>query len=163
MSQVCETCGQTIKLTHKEIFSKQKLEMLQAAAEHVKTTMKNDFKNKDLAKGHSSYGNFQKLRYHGLITQVRLNGQKHRDRWLITRNGWAFLRGEIELPKYVLVKNNHIVGRADELLSVREVYKGANTIQTEFEYFDDDGKPIGLRPALRSQQGSLFNQIGLGI
>lgn len=122
--------------------------------------MKNDIHNSMFANDTNFYNNFQKLRYHGLVYYARdENGQRVRGHWLITRNGWAFLRGEIRLPKHVLVKNNHIVGRSDEDVSMRDVYVGAETMQTTFEYFDEDGRPVGIRP----HRQSLFNQIGLQI
>lgn len=149
MGKRCESCGSVIKLTHKETLNKMKLKMLKIAARHVIETKVNDFSLKELDDNVSNYANWQKLRYHGLVHYVTKNGSRQRGRWLITRNGWAFLRGEISLPKYVLVKNNHIESRSDRLITVREVYYGAEEIQTTFEYFDDDGKPVGFRPTIK--------------
>lgn len=150
MSQTCHSCGQTIQETHREHLNKSKLTMLQAAAKLVIETNRNDFKKKDVgdfAGNPSHYNNFQKLRYHGLITQVKVNGERVRDRWLITRNAWSFLRGEIELPKYVDVRNNRIVERATTTIGVKDVYRGADIMATTFEYFDHEtGEPIGIRP-----------------
>jgi hypothetical protein len=151
MSKTCTACGQQIQEAHKEVLNKMKLTMLQTAAQHVKQTMKNDFKVYEFAPEtqFKTYHNFQKLRYHGLITPVRENNQRIRGRWLITRNGWAFLRGELSLPSYVLVKNNRIEQHSEHLISVKDVYRGSEAITTTFEYFDEFGEPIGYRPTLQ--------------
>jgi hypothetical protein len=74
---------------------------------------------------------------------------------LITRNGWAFLRGEIQIHKWVLVRENHIVSYSPELVSVRDVYYGSEAITTTFEYFDEYGNQVGYRPMQASRQGVL--------
>lgn len=168
-AKVCHSCGQPIKEAHKEVLNKQKLTMLQAAARLVIETGVNDFKKRDVgnfASSPTAYNNFQKLRYHGLITQVKVKGVKHRDRWLITRNAWAFLRGELELPKWVMVRNNHIdenFPRCQETIGVKDVYRGSDVITTTFEYFDHDtGEQIGFKPVLphaphQAEQQSLID------
>ncbi len=125
--------------------------MLRRAADHVMRTMDNDFMVRDISEPeeYSMFHNFQKLRYHGLVTPVRdAAGGRIKGQWLITRNGWAFLRGEIELSKYVLVSNNHIKDRSEEKVSLRNVNAGVLEITTRFEYFDDNNQPVGLRPAV---------------
>lgn len=138
----------TGRQTHKETLTKGKLEMLKQAANHVTATMQNDIPLSIFGAQISKYNNFQKLRYHGLIHHVRKNGQIVRGRWLITRNGWAFLRGEIQLPKYVFVANNEITGRADQTISVRDVHYGSDVIETTFQYFDKNNNPVGFRPVV---------------
>lgn len=152
----CVHCGQVVIQAHKEVLNKMKLTMLQTAAQHVKETMRNDFKVYEFAPEDQfkTYHNFQKLRYHGLITPVQENAQRIRGRWLITRNGWAFLRGEVDLPKSVKVRNNKVVERDSKLINVRDVYRGSDVIATTFEYFED-GEPIGYRPVRRNNQLSL--------
>lgn len=156
MNKVCESCGQKVQEAHKEEFSVMKLLLLRRAASHVMDTMTNDFRVREFAKPEEfkRFHNFQKLRYHGLITPVKdkQTGQRIKGRWLITRNGWAFLRGELAIPKYVLVKNNSIQSRSDTTVRVGDVYYGSEAIQTTFEYFDDDGNPVGYRPMLRQVQ-----------
>jgi hypothetical protein len=57
----------------------------------------------DLRLSKNQYNNFQKLRYHGLVAKTDISGV-----WLLTRRGNRFLRGEIEIPKGVLVSRNKI-------------------------------------------------------
>jgi len=157
---VCHSCGQTIMEAHREHLGKMKLTMLKRAASHVMQTKKNDFMVRDIAdeSEFKVFNNFQKLRYHGLVTPGRDHfGNRVRGRWLITRNGWAFLRGKLELPKFVLVRNNHIVDHSSQTIDVREVYRGSDAIVTTFEYFDDAGNMIGFRPVRKpSLQASLL-------
>lgn len=147
--EVCNHCGQRIPLARKELLNKQMVKMLKRAAGHVMTTMQNDFMVRDFTEPSEfkQYNWFSHLRLHGLIFKQRdAQGKELRGRWGITRNGWAFLRGEKQLPAYVLVKNNHIQSRADELVGFNQVWRGEDTMQTSFEYFDDNGKPVGIRP-----------------
>lgn len=148
MNDRCTHCGQRIRLQRKEMLNTAKVRMLKRAAEHVMSTMKNDFMTKDFTDDneYKLYSNFQHLRYHGLIAHVKVNGQKVRKHWLITRNGWSFLRGDIDLPKYVLVKDDHTQSRSDKKVYLKDLLHGEPYVQTSFEYFDDDGNPVGIRP-----------------
>lgn len=157
--EICNHCGQKIKQAYKETLSKHKLTMLQTVARHVIATGVNDYDLKDMVHNHNDYTNFQKLRFHGLVHHVKDSaGNKVRGHWLITRNGWAFLRGQIELPKYVLVRENSIVERSPELIHVKDVYRGSEAITTVFEYFDDAGNMVGVRPIATHKTDS---QMGL--
>lgn len=152
-SHECSVCNEPhyVQPAHKESLTKIKVKMLKAAAQHVILTGVNDFKKSDLPdQNHSEYANFQKLRYHGLIAQVTQGGERVRDRWLITRQGWEFLRGKKSLHKYIMVKDNHTQkeGRSDVLVTLLDVLKGGEYLETRFEYFDDAGKMVGLYPKM---------------
>lgn len=146
----CDHCGQRIQLQRKEILNKACAIMLKRAAEHVMHTMKNDFEIRDFTEDgdFKFFSNFSHLRYHGLIANVKVNGKPHKRRYLITRNGWAWLRGDIELPKFRIVKNGHNVEgkQSDRLVYLRDIWHGEPYVQTTFEYFDDAGNPVGIRP-----------------
>ena len=155
------TCGEIhkVKQAHKEVLNNMKLVMLRAAATHVIKTMDNDFKVYDFAteKQFKLFHNFQKLRYHGLITPVRdADNKRIKGRWLITRNGWEFLRGKKQMHAYVLVKDNRIVERSPEMVNLRDVATDMFEISTRFEYFDNNNKPVGLRPGVPAEQASLL-------
>lgn len=162
--EICDHCGQRVPLNRKEMLNKHKVEMLKRAATYVRANMKNDFMVRDFAQPEEfkRYNFFSHLRLHGLVFKQRDDsGNVMRGRWGITRNGWAFLRGELQLPRYVIVKNNKIQSRADELVSFSDVWRGESTMQTEFEYFDDNGRPVGIRP--NSNYKLSNNQIGFAI
>lgn len=163
----CSHCGElhTPQLAHKESIEKRKLLMLKAAANWVVEHKQNDFKKKDLDLarfGQSAYGNFGALRYHALIAKVKdkQTGKPVKGRWLVTKQGWQFLRGVLDIPKFVLVKDNHIVpgSHSKRLINVRNVYYGSDIINTTFQYFDDDGNMVGWRPTTPpDKQAKLFN------
>jgi len=140
--------GLAVKPIHKEVLNKKKVEMLKIAATHVIETMRNDFPLNELLGNTSFYNNFQKLRYHGLVHHVTVNGTRKRGHWLITRNGWAFLRGELDLPAYVLVQGNRVFSRSDRRVFLKDVWAGSGNMATSFEYFDEYGKPVGFRPVV---------------
>lgn len=148
INERCEHCGQRIQLQRKEVLGKGKIRMLKAAATHVMATMQNDFMVKDISapEEYKLYSNFHHLRFHGIVAKVKKDGKVVPRHWLVTRNGWAFLRGELDLPAYVLVKNNEIQSRADKRVTLKDLLHGEDYVQTSFEYFDDDGNPVGVRP-----------------
>lgn len=143
----CSACGQRIQQAHKETMNKNLLTGLQAAARNIISSGRNDFDLHELFSTYNLYNNFQKLRYFGMVHHVKdTHGNRVRGHWLITRRGWAFLRGEVEAHKWVTIRGNHIVERSHETVSVRDVFYGADVIQTAFEYFDESGNPVGYRP-----------------
>jgi len=125
--EFCNTCGQRIQNARKETLSKIKLEILMSAGQLVASRMSNRFKLKEIeaCTEPSHYNNFQKLRYHGLVAKLKIDGQPVRNGWCITRNGFRFLRGKIEIPKYVLIKQNRVVERSEVLVSLSDAWRGA--------------------------------------
>lgn len=149
----CEACGQRIRLAHKETLNKKLLQGLQQAARKVIETQVNDVHLHGFIADYNVYNNFQKLRYFGLIHRVRdEHGRPVRGHWLITRNGWSFLRGKISVHRWVKVLDNHITERSPELVHVRDVYRGSDVVVTTFEYFDDNSRPVGFRPILPAER-----------
>lgn len=138
--------------THKEILSTHKLKMLRKASKEVERTGLNEINIQIFRDNITDYNNWQKLRFHGLITHVEKNGIKQRGLWLITRQGWEFLEGKKELPKWVEIEDNHIVARSEQTISVREVYHGSEAIITTFNYRDGDREwvaPLNQQPSLQ--------------
>ncbi len=153
MSKNCEACGQRIREVRAHNMNKHLLTLLKAGAKVVMDSGVNDFRRADLDSEVSDYTNLSPLRYFGLIHRVKKDGVVQRGHWLVTRNGWAFLRGEIEIPKYIKVRDNKIESRAPETVHVKDVYRGSEAIATTFQYFDHDtGEPIGWRPTAPPQE-----------
>lgn len=153
----CHTCGQKMRDARREYLNKHKLIMLKTAAGHVLAKRKNDFSLSELSGEVNHYTNWQKLRYHGLIHHVRENGVKQRGRWFITPRGWAFLKGDVELPNYVLVKNNMVSEHSVEMIHVEDVYQGSEAVYTTFEYIDQHGNIYNAPSAGKSrEQGVLL-------
>ncbi len=162
MSKNCETCGQRIREIRAHHMNKHLLSLLQAGSKVIMASNVNDFRRADLDGEVSDYTNLSPLRYFGLIHRVKKDGVVQRGHWLITRNGWTFLRGEIEIPKYIKVRDNTIESRAEETVHVRDVYRGSEAIATTFEYFDHEtGEQIGWHPVApkpeHSEQSRLFD------
>lgn len=152
MSEICPTCHQTIKQAREHNMTVYLVKLLKAAAGYVAETKTNDFKMADINDrlqpyGPSAYNNFKHLRYFGLIHHPmnKQTGKRYQRRWLVTKQGWEFLRGEWDCRKSVVIKNNEIQEdlSTDQRINVRRV--GA-PMETEFLYFDDDGRPVGRRP-----------------
>lgn len=149
-SHLCTGCGQPhlVPDARKLTMDKSKEIMLRRAADHVKGTMRNDFMVSDFTvpEEFKRYNAFATLRYFGLVTQIKVDGKKFRNRWLITRNGWGFLRGGTSIHEFVTVRDNQIVTRSEGMVSMKDIYYKPDYIATTFEYFDDDGQPVGWRP-----------------
>lgn len=156
MNDICFHCGQKIKLARKEVFNKGLCTSLQTAAVYISATGKNDFDIHTLFNDTNTYNNFQKLRFFGLVHHVTKNGVNVRGHWLITRNGWAFLRGEQRTHKWVKVQNNRIIEHSPETIRVQDAYHGSEVIHTTFEYFDASGYPVGYRPVYVDKQTTIF-------
>lgn len=78
------------------------------------------------------YNNFQKLRYFGLVHHVKHNGMSVKGNWLITKRGWAFLRGDIAVSRYILTFRNRIEARSDARKYIFEIEDSHNP-----NYFKD--------------------------
>lgn len=163
-AHLCSECGEphVVRNLRKETLTKTKCNVLKAAAARVMETNINRFKIRDvgdLSTNPSHYNHFQKLRYHGLVAKIK---DSHNE-WLVTRNGWSFLRGDLKLPKFVMVKNNHVQkdGRSDTLVGLLDVLRGGDVIETTFDYFDEEtGKMVArgpLPPAEKPEQATLLD------
>jgi hypothetical protein len=122
--------------THKETLNRHKLYLLKQGADEVARTGKNIVDIKIFRSNINSYNNWQKLRYHGLIAKTDKRGE-----WVITTNGWNFLRGDISLPSYVVIGDNHIVERADTHVDANKLYKTEEIVDTTFEYYEPTYNP----------------------
>lgn len=90
--------------------------------------------------------NWTKLRFHGLVAKVKVDGQVQRGYWLLTSNGAAFLRGELAVPAKVKTLNNHVEDHDRIEVTVEDV-------MGEVPYFEDiatierERQPIELAQA----------------
>jgi len=140
--------------SRKENIDKLKVLMLKRAAQHVIDTKKPVFRKSELNLidfGQSAYGRFGALRFHGLIAKMKDDdGKVIKGEWIITRRGWAFLRGDDSgrINKFVYMQDNHIREDLERgpLVSLVDVFKGADFMQTNFEYVDVKGNFVGVRP-----------------
>lgn len=112
----------------------------------VQQKNENKVSKKELSLTHSEYGNFQKLRFHGLIARYRPEGHWDRATWLITRRGGQFLRGEIEVPVRVRTFRNKVTGHDEQTANIGKIW-GSEPYWDQkfsFEFVDlyDDGEYV---------------------
>jgi hypothetical protein len=132
--QSCPTCGAPATAPRWERLSPGLVECLIKAIQAVHRKNENRFHwHKDLALTNNESHNFQKLRFHGLIAHYDEDNPKSGE-WLITARGGYFLRGEMKVPKAVLVFRNHVKDHAKELVHIDEFRGKVSAFQKEFAY-----------------------------
>ncbi len=125
MTEHCEHCGAAItKYWHK--LTPILVDSLVIAHKAVVAKDENHIEKGDLQLSHSQYGNFQKLRFHGLIAKFKEDDGSgnlvwRRGHWLITRRGAAFLRGDEDIPSKVQTFRNRVVDRDTRLVNIKDV------------------------------------------
>ena len=95
---------------------------------------KNIIDKKELQLTHSEYGNFQKLRFHGLIAKNIVDGEWIKGEWVITHRGAQFLHGEIQIPIRVLTFRNRVEDHDEILVTVRDVIGTQPYFEKDFDY-----------------------------
>jgi hypothetical protein len=142
---------------HKETLNRHKLTMLQLAAQKAIDTGNTIIDIQMFRDNINHHNNWQKLRYHGLIWHYQEHGQIKRGKWIITTNGWRFLRGELELPKWVAIGENHIVDKSTQLVGLRNLWHAPEEVISTFQYYDDNGRYVGFKPTVpQNMQASLL-------
>jgi hypothetical protein len=74
----------------------------------------------------SQYVNFPKLKYWGLATNCTENDDDsgRGGIWTITEKGWAFVKGEISIPHFVILYRNVVKEFIGEELKIQDVSEG---------------------------------------
>lgn len=86
---------------------------------------------RDLELTYTQRANFTKLRFFGLVAKVRDGeGQRLAGRWLLTRRGSRFLRGEEPVHKEVKTLKNKVIERSPDKLFVA-------TFRNQFPWFQE--------------------------
>lgn len=131
MSEKCEHCGASLnKYWHR--LTPVLVNALVKTMQCVQSKGENLVHKQDLNLTHGEYGNYQKLRFHGLIA-------KHKDEdgafdgWVLTKRGGKFLKGQMTVPLKVQTFRNQVVGHSEETVSVRDVIGMTPFVETEFE------------------------------
>lgn len=143
----CPTCGHSITSGRWEKLSTGLVHNLVLAIQAVHRNGKNRFHYvNDLHLGHTAAANFQKLRYHALIAHADSENPKSGE-WLITKRGGQFLRGEITVPKAVLIFDNTIQEHGDQLVHIKEFRNLPPEFDMKFAYEE----PVLADNAFRQQ------------
>ena len=117
----CPYCGAKVKRYWQHL-TQGMVESLIIFAHKVKNTGVNEVHlTKGLSFTVNQWCNFRKLRYFGLAHRVKNpDGSFKAGCWLLTRNGGAFLRGDMLVPSRIKTFRNKIVEKGEELVGVYE-------------------------------------------
>lgn len=80
-----------------------------------------DLDGTDLELTKNERGNLSKLRFHALIAKYSENHKRQQGEWLITRRGFAFLRGEESVPRRVKTYRNRVVDHDEVLVTIADI------------------------------------------
>ena len=119
----CPTCGASM-VVHPQRISKGLAKLLIQFKSKVVELDRNEIHlQKDLSLTNNQFGNFQKLRYHGLIAKVFDKETKlHKSGyWLLTRKGNQFVKGQISTAQSVFTFRNSIVDKSPNMVFISEV------------------------------------------
>ena len=131
--ELCEFCGASLKKYWHSI-TPGLVKVLSKCYAQVCKKQQNIFMMKDLDLGHSEYGNFQKLRFHGLIAKLREDGQIQEREWLITHRGADFLKGLVQIPARVQTFRNRVVSHDEQMVTINDVMRGEVYWEQDFSY-----------------------------
>ena len=131
--ETCQCCGAKIKIWEHSL-SPGLVKTLIKFANAIKRKKENDIDlQKEAGFNLNEYNNFQKLRYFGLVAKI----EGEAGHWLITRNGWAFLKSELTMPKKVKTFRNKIQEKSNELVSIKDYFNNVfneGYWQKEFDF-----------------------------
>lgn len=130
--ETCEHCG--AKLRHYWHRITPGLVKILVKCYEYASTHENLFMMKDLNLDHSEYGNFQKLRFHGLIAKNKVDGVVQERVWLLTHRGAEFLKGTIQIPVRVQTFRNRVEDHDSELVTVTDVMRSDPYWESNFSY-----------------------------
>lgn len=118
--KTCPHCG-ALMVEYKHSLSKTLIRAFRKVAEHCPKTGYFHIGEVELAIAERT--NLIKLQYWYLILKLG-DSKNHGGRWLISKKGWAWLRGEIELPKHVWTYRGEVQGYEGKMVMVGDVAGG---------------------------------------
>lgn len=120
---VCPDCGAQSSLYWHSItpglvtaLIKVKHAVLAKGVNSIHTRKDMDGTPQELSKG--EYGNFTRLRFHGLVAKDDDAGSGY---WLLTKRGNAFLKGLEDIPSKVQTLNNRVTDHSETYVNVLDV------------------------------------------
>lgn len=124
----CPHCGANMFI-HGHNLSRGLVDILVKFKTRVLEKKENKVHIKDELKlNNNQFGNYQKLRFHGLIAKYIDPETKQHEQgyWLLTKRGNEFCKNQIEIPKVVYTFRNKIVNKHNEFVSLNDVYKNTD-------------------------------------
>lgn len=116
----CPTCGASLK-QHWHRLTPGLVRALIETIRVVHQKGENRVAKHELTLEHSAYGNYQKLRFHGLIAKYKEDGVVQRGQWLITKRGADFLANKIAVPHAVQTFHNKVVDHSESRVYLHDV------------------------------------------
>ncbi len=149
--QSCPNCGHSIEARARwEILNAGLVSILIKAIVAVHRSNQNRFHlQKDLLLSHNEFANFQKLRYFALIAHADKDNPKSGE-WLITNRGGAFLRGEMAVPRKVLVSANRVIDHSPELVHINELKNKLPEFDPRYAYLPILMPPVEALPLFKA-------------
>lgn len=133
---LCTHCHQVIKIYRYGI-SDSMMRVLRAMADRTNEQLRiaNISKNREvdadtLDLKHSERTQLTKMRFHGLVAKVKVDGVQKPRHWVITTKGWDFL-GFKPIPAKVLVFNNQVLGHDGGVVTIDRIYGGAGEFEAQ--------------------------------
>lgn len=89
----------------------------------------------DLELTYSERANFSTLRQHALVAHIKDDdGNRISGRWLLTKRGAEFLRGETSIPQKVAVMNNRVIDHDPVFVTVTDVMQTLPVFDDVWDY-----------------------------
>ena len=89
----------------------------------------------DIELTYSERANFSTLRQHGLVAHVKDDdGNRVSGRWLLTKRGAEFLRGEISIPQRVATMNNRVIDHDTVHVTITDVMQTLPVFDDVWDY-----------------------------
>lgn len=119
---VCPHCGQSMReykvgITKMMAHTLVKFRMAVLELGRNEIHLLKDMKGKSFELTDHEWNNFTRLRFHGLAVKVKGKSGY----WLLTKRGADFLNGKAEIPKDVWIRNNEIVERSEETVTIGDI------------------------------------------
>lgn len=79
------------------------------------------------------WNNFTRLRFHGLVAKVH-SEENQSGRWLLTKRGGQFLKGEIDVPLKVKTYRNRVIDHSADVTRIADFKSKLPSFETDFDY-----------------------------
>lgn len=154
--EICEHCGQYKPLIYKYFLDDMDISAISKIYRAIVEQNSNKIKITsrtipDLSDGERH--RITQLRFHALLAKVKhpKTGKQIGGTWCLTKRASDFLSKGLEVPEYVLTKQNQVIGHSPKLVS-RSNFRILDDFRATYEIVDDR-----LEKIQESRQANLFN------
>lgn len=140
---ICPTCHQLVRGRTKHLLDDADVSALLKMWHYIIEQKENKIDVRQAQLSYTERSRVTQLRFHALIAKYRINGRQKQATWLLTKRGAQFLKGKINVPKYVYTQNNEVVDHSIETVNRRD-YRVLDDFTGHFEYEIVDGDLLRL-------------------